>query len=273
MTDVTPVPEFELLDIGANLTHDSFDSDRDEVMTRARAQGVSRFVVTGSDAAHSHKALALCRRHPGVLFGTAGVHPHHAKDYAADTGAELRNLLANPEMVAMGECGLDYFRNFSPPDVQRQVFEQQLELACASGKPVFLHQRDAHVDFMGILKRYRPRLVRAVVHCFTGTTKELQDYLELDCHIGITGWICDERRGLHLRQCVPLIPAGRLMIETDSPYLIPRDLKPRPASHRNEPMYLKHICEVVAACVGKPPAQLAAETVANAVDFFVLPAP
>jgi TatD DNase family protein len=272
MTDVTPAPEFELLDIGANLTHDSFDADRDDVMARARAMGVSRFVVTGSDAAHSHQALALSRRYPGQVFATAGVHPHHAKGYAADTTAELHNLLAHPEVVAVGECGLDYFRNFSPPEVQRRVFEQQLELACATGKPAFLHQRDAHVDFMHILKRYRPRFGRAVVHCFTGTAAELRDYLDLDCYIGITGWICDERRGLHLRECIPLIPTGRLMIETDSPYLIPRDLKPRPTSHRNEPMYLKHICTVVAAAAGRPATQLAAETVANAVGFFALPA-
>ncbi|HEV2332225.1 MAG TPA: TatD family hydrolase [Gammaproteobacteria bacterium] len=269
MTDVTRHPG--LIDIGANLTHDSFDADRAEVMARARKAGVTRFIVTGSDAAHSRRALELAGEHPGVIFATAGVHPHHAKDCSDATPGELQELLIQPETVVIGECGLDYFRNFSPQDAQRRVFEMQLELAAENGKPVFLHQRDAHHDFMRILGRYRSRLSRAVVHCFTGDAAELKDYLSLDCHIGITGWICDERRGRHLKDCVSLIPAGRLMIETDAPYLIPRDLAPKPASNRNEPMHLAHICNVVAACVGKPPLQLATETTHTAEEFFKLP--
>ncbi|HEU5398574.1 MAG TPA: TatD family hydrolase [Gammaproteobacteria bacterium] len=271
MTDVTRRPG--LIDIGANLTHDSFDADRTEVMARARKAGVTRFIVTGSDAAHSRRALELAREHPDVIFATAGVHPHHAKDCTDATPAELRELLAQPEVVVTGECGLDYFRNFSPQDVQRRVFEMQLELAVECGKPVFLHQRDAHHDFLQILARWRSRLSGAVVHCFTGDATELKDYLSLDCHIGITGWICDERRGKHLKDCIGLIPADRLMIETDAPYLIPRDLVPKPASNRNEPMHLAHICNVVAACVGKPPLQLAAETTRTAEEFFKLPPP
>ncbi|HSC47570.1 MAG TPA: TatD family hydrolase [Gammaproteobacteria bacterium] len=260
-----------LIDIGANLTHDSFDADRDPVIARAQAQGVARFIVTGSDAAHSRKAYDLSRAYPGRLFFTAGVHPHHAKDCTGDTEGELRVLLGHPEAVAVGECGLDFFRNFSPPDVQRRVFEQQLDIAVTTGKPVFLHQRDAHADFMEILKRYRPRLARAVVHCFTGDARELQDYLALECHIGLTGWICDERRGQHLREAVTSIPSDKLMIETDSPYLIPRDLSPKPATHRNEPMHLRHIAAVVAGCLDKPLERLARETTENAERFFALP--
>lgn len=273
MTDVTRSrasgPGSGLVDIGANLTHDSFDADRAEVIARARAAGVGRLVVTGSDTAHSRKAVELCTEYPG-LYATAGVHPHHAKDCNTSTPAELHGLLGYSSVVAVGECGLDYFRNFSPPDVQRSVFEMQLQLAEQCGKPVFLHQRDAHDDFIRILGQHRPRLSRAVVHCFTGDAAELKDYLTLDCHIGITGWICDERRGLHLRECVGLIPADRIMLETDAPYLIPRDLKPRP--HRNEPMYLSHIAAVVAACLHKPVSQLIDETTRNAEAFFALPA-
>ena len=272
MTDVTRRPPGGLIDIGANLTHDSFDVDRSQVIARAQARSVTRFIVTGSDAAHSRKALSLSRDYPGILYGTAGVHPHHAKDCTDATAGELRTLLAEPEIVAAGECGLDYFRNFSPPEAQRRVFEMQLELAAESAKPVFLHQRDAYGDFMRILARHRPRLKRAVVHCFTGDAAELKDYLSLDCHIGITGWICDERRGKQLKECVGLIPADRMMVETDAPYLIPRDLKPRPQTHRNEPMHLSHICQVVAGCIGKSAEELAAETTRNAESFFALPA-
>jgi len=269
MTDVTPSPASLLVDIGANLTHDSFDADRVEVIARARAAGVGRFVVTGSDVEHSRKALDLCARDP-ALYATAGVHPHHAKDVTPTTDDELRGLLNHSRVVAVGECGLDYFRNFSPAEIQRRVFEMQLGLARDCGKPAFLHQRDAHADFMRILAAHRPGLSKAVVHCFTGDAAELKDYLSLDCHVGITGWICDERRGRHLRECVRLIPADRLMLETDAPYLIPRDLSPRPASHRNEPMHLKHIAKVVAGCLDKPFEQLIRETTAVAEAFFGL---
>jgi TatD DNase family protein len=267
MTDANPP---KLIDIGANLTHDGFDADRAEVIARAHRAGVGRFIVTGSDVDHSRKALGLCAIYPG-LYATAGVHPHHAKDCTDATPEELRGLLGNPSVVAVGECGLDYFRNFSPPDVQREVFRMQLELAAGCGKPVFLHQRDAHDDFMALLGAHRARLSTAVVHCFTGGADELREYLDLDCYIGITGWICDERRGQHLRECVGQIPADKLMLETDAPYLIPRDLKPRPASNRNEPMYLRHIAEVVADCIGKPVERLIEETTRNAEQFFDLP--
>lgn len=261
-----------LIDIGANLTHDSFDADRETVIRRAQVAGVTLFIVTGSDVGHSRKALELCRQWPGVLYCTAGTHPHHAKDFDAASPAALRQLFVEKEVVAVGECGLDYFRDFSPRDKQRQVFELQLQLAAETGKPAFLHQRDAHKDFMAVLHQWRPRLSAAVVHCFTDGEEELRDYLELGCYIGLTGWICDERRGAHLRDLVKLIPMDRLMLETDAPYLLPRDLKPRPHAHRNEPMFLTHICDAVAACVGKPAAQLAEETTANARRFFDLPA-
>lgn len=265
-------PSVTLIDIGANLTHDNFDADREAVIQRARAAGVTQLVVTGSNVEHSRKALELCQHRPGVLYATAGTHPHQAKEFDAAAPDALRELLANPEVVAVGECGLDYFRNFSPQDRQRQVFETQLQLSVETGKPVFLHQRDAHTDFMELLRRWRPHISAAVVHCFTDSARELHDYLELDCHIGITGWICDERRGAHLRELVRLIPAERLMLETDAPYLLPRDLRPKPHAHRNEPMYLTHISAIVAACLDKPVEQLAEETTANARRFFALPA-
>jgi len=261
----------ELIDIGCNLAHDSFDSDRDHVLAAARAVGVVQIVITGASEEGSLKAAELARTRPGELFATAGVHPHLASGYNADTESVLAELHMLNEVVAAGECGLDYFRDFSPRPDQRRAFERQLELAVTSGKPVFLHQRDAHVDFMAILREFRPHLSRAVVHCFTDTAAAMRDYLELGCHIGITGWICDERRGHHLKDFVTEIPSDKLMIETDSPYLKPRNLRPKVRTHRNEPQWLPWIAGTVAACRGVTPPRLAAETTACAREFFGLP--
>jgi len=268
----------QLIDIGANLTHESFEHDRDAVLQRARAAGVSQLIVTGASREHSPKALALAQAHPQVLFATAGVHPHHASEYTAECDAELRALHAHPQVVAVGECGLDYFRDFSPRPAQRRAFELQLQIDVDSGdsagtrKPLFLHQRDAHDDFMGLMKEFDGKLGPAVVHCFTGSRAELFDYLDQDWHVGITGWLCDERRGLHLRELVKHIPAHRLMIETDAPYLLPRTVKPAPSHRRNEPMYLAHIVEELARDRGEDVADTAAHTAATARAFFRLPA-
>ncbi len=261
----------QLIDIGANLTHDSFDHDRDAVLARAQAAGVAQMVVTGASREHSPKALALAQAHPGVLFATAGVHPHHATEYTDECDAEMRALQAHPEVVAVGECGLDYFRDFSPRPSQRKAFERQLQIAADTGKPLFLHQRDAHADFMAMMKNFDGKLGPAVVHCFTGTREELFDYLDQDWHIGITGWLCDERRGQHLRELVKHIPANRLMIETDAPYLLPRTIKPAPSHRRNEPMFLAHIVEELARDRGEDVATSATVTTAAAKAFFRLP--
>jgi TatD DNase family protein len=263
-----------LLDIGANLTHESFHHDLDAVLQRAQAHGVMRMVVTGASREGSEHALALAKAHPGTLFATAGVHPHHALDYDDATDAALRELALQPQVRAVGETGLDYNRNYSPREVQLRVFERQLRIAAELQMPLFLHQRDAHADFVALLKRWRDRVPGAVVHCFTDTGEALRDYLALDCHIGITGWICDERRGTHLRQLVRTIPANRLMIETDAPYLLPRTVRPPPSHRRNEPMYLKHICEEIARDRGESAEVTAANSTATAEAFFNLaPAP
>ena len=262
----------QLIDIGANLGHDSFDHDRDAVLQRARDAGVAQLVVTGASREGSPKALQLAQSHPGLLFATAGVHPHHATEYTDECDAELRALHAHPEVVAVGECGLDYFRDFSPRPAQRRAFERQLQLAVDTRKPLFLHQRDAHADFMAMMRGFDGTLGPAVVNCFTGTRAELFDYLDRDWHVGITGWLCDERRGQHLRELVKHVPADRLLIETDAPYLLPRTVRPQPSHRRNEPMYLAHIVEELARDRGEEVTVTAARTTANARTFFGLPA-
>ena len=260
-----------LIDIGVNLTGSSFKNDLDDVITRACEAGVGRMVVTGTDIEHSRQALDLCTRYPDVLYATSGVHPHHAKDCDEQTLEQIRQLAESEMVVAIGECGLDFNRNFSPPDVQCYWFEAQLELAAALQMPVFLHERDAHDQFLAIIARWRDELPAAVVHCFTGDAQQARAYMDLDLYIGVTGWICDERRGADLQQAVRVIADDRLMLETDAPYLLPRDLKPSPRDRRNEPMYLPHVCRAVARFREQDEQQLAAQTTANACRFFKLP--
>jgi TatD DNase family protein len=259
-----------LIDIGANLSHDSFDHDREAVLERAASAGVARLIVTGTSVTSSAQAVALTQIHPKVLYATAGVHPHHAAEFDAHSGAALHSLLGNSAVVAVGECGLDFYRDFAPRDAQRRAFAEQLDLAAEVGKPVFLHQRNAHAEFLEILAPARSRLVGGVAHCFTGGAEELAAYLDLDLHIGVTGWVCDERRGAALRSVLPLIPIERLLIETDAPYLLPRDAEPKPRNRRNEPAFLTHILQRVALGMQQPPEAVAAATTRNAERLFGL---
>ena len=265
---VVPRTAAALIDIGINLAHDSYDADREAVIARAAAVGVVQMIVTGSSAASSRTAISLSRQHPDRLFATAGIHPHHATELTAAVVAELGELALAPQVVAVGECGLDYYRNYSPHDAQREAFHRQLELAARCGKPVFLHQRDAHEDFLAILREHWPALAGGVAHCFTGGVAELESYLEMGLAIGITGWICDERRGAHLPDLVRRIPANRLLLETDGPYLLPRDLRPKPPSRRNEPVYLPHIAGAVAHARGEPLSSLARTSTEAARRLF-----
>lgn len=266
-----PQPLSPLIDIGINLAHDSYDSDREAVIARAEAAGVAQMMVTGSSAASTHAAIALSRQHPGKLFATAGVHPHHATELTSSVLAELEQLALEPQVLAVGECGLDYYRNYSPRAAQREAFARQLELALRAGKPVFLHQREAHEDFLAILREHWAGLAGGVAHCFTGGAAELEYYLELGLAIGITGWICDERRGAHLLELVRRIPADRLLLETDGPYLLPRDLAPKPASRRNEPVYLPHVAATVARARGEAAEMLARSSTDAARRLFRIP--
>jgi len=259
-----------LVDIGINLAHDSYDHDREDVVQRALAAGIQRMVVTGSSLDSARRAIEICGRWPEIMRATAGVHPHHAAEFPDSDLPQLAELLAHPVVTSAGECGLDYFRDFSPREAQRRAFAGQLELAARLGRPVFLHQRDAHADFMAILSDYLPRLPRAVVHCFTGSGHELEECLARDLFVGVTGWICDERRGAGVLQLVREIPLERLMIETDGPYLMPRNIQPKPSHRRNEPMYLQYVFEAVCSVRSEQPGEIAAVTSRNAIEFFDL---
>jgi TatD DNase family protein len=261
----------EYIDIGVNLTGSSFGNDLDQVIQRALDAGVYRMIVTGTDIHHSRLALELTHLYPDVLLSTAGVHPHHASEFDNATTAVLRDICSCDQVVAVGECGLDYNRNYSKPAEQRLAFEAQLQLACELGLPVFLHQRDAHDDFVSMLKDYRQDLAGAVAHCFTGTVDQALEYVTMGMYIGITGWICDERRGADLQRAVQDIPVDRIMLESDAPYLLPRDLEQMPVQkRRNEPCFLPHICKVTARYMGLDQSWLALKALHNTRQFFTI---
>ena len=262
----TDIPHWA--DIGVNLTDKQFRDDQDEVLERARSGGVNWQLLTGTNVDESRQALELASQHDD-LFSTAGLHPHSARFYSPALEKEMRELLSHHSVKAAGEMGLDFNRDFSPRPDQERAFEAQLALAVEYRLPVFLHERDAHERFAPILKAYRDHLVGAVVHCFTGSRQALFDYLDLDCHIGITGWVCDERRGKPLAELVHNIPDNRLLLETDAPYLLPRDLpEAPPKKRRNEPSLLPWIGKRVASLRGQDVARVAGMTSDNARVLF-----
>ncbi len=266
-----------MIDIGANLLHAQFDADREDVIDRARAAGIERMLVTATDLATTEAALALCARVEG-LYCTAGVHPHDASDAPDDLADRLRTAAINPAVRAIGETGLDFNRNFSPPDVQRRVFQTQLALAAEIGLPVFVHDRDSEGAVFDALERHADRLAGMVVHCFTGTAEDLDRYLALGCSIGITGWVCDRKRGQTLRELVGRIPLDRLLIETDAPFLRPQNAPkrwhelhaPGASSRRNEPALLPYVAAGIAEASGRPVADIIAASSRNAMTLFRL---
>ncbi|WP_227875860.1 TatD family hydrolase [Kushneria konosiri] len=262
-----------LIDIGANLTHESFQKDLDDVLERAAGANLTAMVLTGTDRASIEASVELTRRDtPVTLYSTAGLHPHHAGDFDDSLRRFIEESLSHPGVVAVGECGLDYHRDFSSPVDQRRAFEAHLEMAARTRKPLFLHERDAGGDMLDILRQWRDDIGAAVVHCFTGDKQTLYGYLDLDLYIGQTGWLCDERRGQHLRELVANIPDNRLMIETDCPYLLPRNLPTKLKGRRHEPALLPWIAREIALCKGVSEADIARETTANAQRFFGIPA-
>lgn len=263
------VATMQWFDGGVNLTNARFTEQLEQTIAAAEQAGVVRMVVIGTNLAHSAAAIQLCQRYPKQLLATVGIHPHDAEAAPADFLAQLRDLSHHPSVCAIGECGLDFNRNFSTPESQRRVFESQLQLAAERQLPVYLHERDALAEQAALLQRYGGAIPKLFTHCFTGGPEQLAVYQQLDCYIGVTGWVCDERRGEALQRAVPLIAADRLILETDAPYLLPRTIRPRPRS--NLPSYLPAIAEQVAQLRQQPLAELAEQVWGNATDLFISP--
>ena len=263
-----------MIDVGLNLSNSQFSKDLEQVLESAFANGMQAMVLTGTDLVSSTESAYICEKYseqyPQKLFSTAGLHPHDAKNWNSDLSNQLEALLKLPNIVAVGETGLDFNRDFSPRDMQIKAFEGQLELAANTGLPLFLHERDAFSTQIEILRSHRDQFERAVIHCFTGDKTALFAYLDLDLHIGITGWVCDERRGTDLAALVPHIPLDRLLVETDAPYLLPRNIVPKPKSRRNEPAFLKWVIQKIAECYGIEQGEISQRSTANARVFFNL---
>ena len=256
-------------DICINLTNSQLLKDAEHVLARAREVGVDVQLLVGTDVQSSRESLALAKQF--ATYSTAGVHPHDAAQIdQAIWLDELAELAQQPEVVAIGETGLDFNRNYSPPEQQRACFNAQIDLATRIGKPLFVHDRESKGEVLAsLLANGVPE--RVVIHCFTGTSSELQDYLEQDFYIGITGWITDAKRGQELRDLVPLIPLQRLLIETDAPFLKPHNLPDELSSGRkNEPAFLPWIAAYIAELRGLTVEEVATVTRQNAIELFDL---
>jgi len=281
-----------LIDTGTNLTNKKFGRDLESVIKRATDAGVQKMIVSGSSIKSSREALRLAHIYPGTLYATAGVHPHDAKSWTEETLDELREVATCAECVAIGECGLDYNRDFSPPDLQQQVFEKQVKLACELKKPLFLHERNAHDDLINILKKHTDSLPMMVIHSFTGTLTQAQTYIKMGVYIGISGYLCKDNSedGVQALLEAGHLPLENILVESDSPFMYPNArgsklpanvkeaLTDRSLSflqryctfQRNEPCCLPAIVEMIAAFLHKSPEDVALQTAFNALKVFGL---
>ncbi|QPG05380.1 TatD family hydrolase [Salinimonas marina] len=249
-------------DAGVNLLDARFDADA--VIEHARQAGVERLCMITTAPGQWQAAAELYQRYPKQLCYTVGVHPHHAKEVTSADLDALEQHAQAPGVVAIGECGLDYNRNFSPPAIQREVFAAQLTLAARLNMPVYLHEREAFDDQLALLQQTPP--VAGIAHCFTGTCEQMQAYVSLGLYIGITGWLCDPKRGEALRGAVTQLPLDRLVLETDAPYLFPKNQRPR--KRNNEPAFIGAIATRLAEILDVSEARLSDICMHNTTQLF-----
>ncbi|XP_063627750.1 3'-5' ssDNA/RNA exonuclease TatD [Cydia splendana] len=282
-----------VVDVGANLTNKKYGRDLDSVVQRAKDAGVQKIMVTGTSVKNSKEALRLTRLYPGTIYSTAGVHPHDAKSMVEeDMWAELHETAQAPECVAVGECGLNYSKDFSEPSVQREVFKRQVEIACDLRKPLFVHEKEAQEDLLKILDDFGNRLPPVVIHSFSGSVEQGIKYIEKGFYLGITGYICKDKSDGGIRRLLSenILPLDKLLVETDSPFMYPNMRASKLPLHvkdsltersmafvnryctfqRNEPCALPAIVELVAGFLGQSPEDVALATAFNALKIFGL---
>lgn len=261
-----------MFDLCVNFSSSALKSRRiEEILEQSRQAGLAGLCAVGTNLRASREAVALAEKHADFVFSSAGLHPHQARDWPADAQAFRQLLAAHPQTVC-GECGLDYYRMLSSKAEQQRAFCEQLELARELDRPVLLHERDAFEDMLSIV-REAGRGLRGVVHCFTGTSEQAQAYLDLGLDLGVTGWIADLRRAESLREAVLTIPLDRLHVETDAPFLLPRNMPKaaqKAAAGVNLPRYLPWVLEEVAHLLGQPADTVARQTTENSLRFLSL---
>ncbi|VFA43618.1 TatD family hydrolase [Chryseobacterium indologenes] len=255
------------IDIGINLTNKQFCNEHDEIINRALDQGVDHMILTGTSVRGSKESARIAEEYPDILFSTAGIHPHDAKSLTDQSIRELKNLLEQDHVISVGECGLDFDRDFSPRPIQEKCYKAQLELAIEVNKPLFLHERAAFKRLNEITDEYISQLPEAVVHCFTGTLDEAKIYLDKGFYLGFTGAISDERRFKHLEEVIRYVPLDRMMIETDAPFMLPKNM-PRIQNRRNEPSFLPYVAQTIARLKRIEISEVADETTETARQFF-----
>ena len=256
-----------LIDIGANLLDNELLKNFNSIINRSKKSNIKKIIITSSSIDDTHKSKELIDREPDYLYTTVGFHPHNAKDYQDKYYSQMKELCKLEYVKAIGECGLDYKRNYSTKTQQIYCFQSHLELASQVNLPMFLHEREAHTDFFNLIRQYIHQVEDVVVHCFTGNKKSLSNYLDIGCYIGITGWITDPKRGYHLHDIIKYIPDDRLMIETDSPYLLPFSEGINNKSY-NEPSNLIFVLEEIASILKKDKEELSSQIYTNTCKFF-----
>lgn len=256
-----------LIDIGINLTNKQFFHECDEIINRALDNGVEQMILTGTSVRGSKESAEIAEDYPEILFSTAGIHPHDARSFNEHSINELRKLLKLSHVVSVGECGLDFDRDFSPRPIQEKCYRAQLELAVETDKPLFLHERSAFKRFNEITDDYLSRLPKAVVHCFTGTLEEAKIYLDKGFYLGFTGAISDNKRFKHLEEVIKYVPLDQMMIETDAPFMLPKNM-PRIQNRRNEPSFLPYVAQTIAYLKKISISEVADETTEVARKFF-----
>jgi len=260
-----------LVDTCVNLTDESFIGNEDKIIDNAKKNNVKKLVLIGNNLESSQSSLKLAQKYN--FISSVGYHPHNAREWSKGSFQKLMKLSSFKEVKAIGECGLDNHRDHSSPETQIKVFMNHISLAKETQLPLYIHERDAFDQMYSILKNHLASCSRAVIHCFTGSENSLIDYLDLGLYIGQTGWICDDRRGKHLREFINLIPDDKLLIETDSPYLSPyitsedKNVNSR-MRYNNEPAYLVEIAKEIAKYRGQTYEHICNITFENYIKFF-----
>lgn len=254
-----------LIDTHAHIDGDTFEEDREEVIARAKDAGVGYLINVGCDVESSYRSVDLAEMHDTV-YATAGVHPHDVKEIDESTYLHLKELLTHPRVVAVGETGLDYFKNYSPQDLQREHFRKQIELALEHKKPLIIHCRDANEDMVSILREYYPENPDAragIFHCFSGDQALADAGLSMGFYISFSGSVTFKKSDT-LREVAKTIPADRLFAETDCPYLAPVPKRGK----RNEPAYVAHTTQFLADLRGLKVQDVERSMELNFFDLF-----